>query len=293
MTVFASEGSVSKAVLETLNGENSLDKTQVHELLGRQSNCDYPQQILDGLRVAEPLYTAVIEKVKTTGTGQTQLPAATRHYFNAENLLPGYGSQLFVNDIDDPTTVLLAGPTENIIRSHQATEPKYTGDISLGKFMYTSDVTLKVNFKASIGITSGAHRLGQGHPVPVFRYSGDVSENIVRVDVALVIVRDGVEIGQYVVSVDFFKENIENMDVYSVYASKMIDIRMPESIVNGSPAQLGFYLRVSRSPWIATYNGVSDKAAFIKQSSGNGSSVDASNYLEVIEMGPLVIEEAH
>lgn len=285
MTVFTSEGTVSTAVLERLNGENHLEKTQLHELLSRQSNCNYPQQILAGLESSEsPLYMKILSDVKTTGMVETLLPSATRHFLNNTTSYHGYGSQNFENDVDNPTVILLQGPVENIIKSHQTRTPVRMPTTGPGYFHYLEDTVLKINFKAMIGIYNGVNRIGQGHPSPVFRYSNN-DANTVVCNIDLVMLAGTDQIVLPLVNVVFYKDQIENMDMFSVYASHLVQIKMPYNGVVDNNVRTGFYLRVHRTPYVATYNGVQDKVAFIKQGDTNASVIDNTNYLEVIEMG--------
>lgn len=289
MGTFVAKGGVSRLIVEKLDEGQTLEKTQLLDLLRRSSNCNYEAQVLAGLVAEQPLYEKIVSDVKATGFINTKLPNAKRYFINGTGTL-GHSVLNVDKDVDDPIQIVFSSRKENVVGSHQMKEPSYTVVGPLFEFTRNKDV--QINFKASLAMYDGTTKVGTTHPTPTFRFSNP-EDNSVTFTVELVLVKangdtDSVEL----MTGTFFKENIEANDIFSLYGTakaSFVDEAHVPVIGSGDPAYRGFYFNVWRSPYVATYGSPTKKdlMGFIMEGSVSAPSTDTSNYIEVIELSSI------
>lgn len=289
MTTFAGKGSVSRLVLEKLNEGQTLEKTQLRDLLGRNSNCNFEAQVLAGLQPGEELYETILTDLKVTGLINTKLPWGGRRFLNGATTI-GHSTTNVANDVDDPTVLKFLGPTTLCQGEFQMKEPSFT--YADGVFTATRDKDVILNFQASIAIYDGTSKVGSTHPAPTFRFT-EADDNSVTVNVDLVLVDElGGEHSQPLMTSTFWKDNIQASDTFTMRGSTRVSFTKPvQGETYTDVIYTKFFLVAYRSPYVATWgtgpNATRDKMGFIMEGSVSAPSVDTSNYLEIIEISSV------
>lgn len=261
------KGQVSQDLLATLAG-NSVYKTQLYELLGRDSNCNYKLQLITGLGDGQPLNAKIRSDIRNNANDNTALPAASRLPFNAAGALPNASTTSYPAS----ALVVLGGPAGSAVTAHSTMPRRFTTAANVLTFTAAKAVVFRA--RATVGLGNGTAPIGSGHPVPVF-VSPTESAHDVTVHLELEVAPDGTT---WEVVASSPPAVLHHADIVA-FATKTLTLNVRQTVAVGTKARL----KVVRSAKVCTFGGADDKIVMAKQGA-NGAAKDSSNYLDVVEI---------
>ncbi len=294
---FVEKYTVGEDLVKSLNKKDATSQI-LYDLIGRKSNCDYTQQIVDGLLENEELVGKLTELMKPTIEKDIKLPAAWRVYLNSD-ALGKHSTEIIV--AFEQEQILARSSMRDLVTSKINTESNdYTrvSDtvINNTSISYEIDRVL-TTYDFTVSVFDGVNKPGPTHPAPV--WSEPPSDlftdkaNMVQIDLELVIFsasgsRD--EIGTNILSRSYISRLL--MHPQDIIEQKMM--RMTGSLLNdpGIDGKSKYTRLVVTARFIGSsfsYNGVPPKIGFFKQNEASEIDdevePDTSNFIDVITLG--------
>ena len=167
---FVEKNTVCEDLVKTLEKRDST-AVVLYDLIGRSSNCDYTNQLVDGLVEGEPLYNYLEnwDGGSSPPPTLTKLPDATRIYINTD-AMPKNTTQLTVG-MDTQRTIPFAFKRDLItsrITLRYRSAP-YRNDVVINQSSIhfgLDDVFL--SFEFGVTVYDGTHPPGPSHPAPTW-----------------------------------------------------------------------------------------------------------------------------
>ena len=171
---FVEKSTVCEDLVKTLSKKDAT-AVVLYDLIGRKSDCNYTEQLIDGLVDGQPLYNYLENWDGSPGGGSsppptlTKLPDATRIYVNTDAMLKNT-TQLTVG-MDTQRTIPFAFK-RNLITSKQTVHERpdtYKNDVVINQssFHFGLDTVL-LSFEFAVTVYDGTHPPGSSHPAPTW-----------------------------------------------------------------------------------------------------------------------------
>ena len=186
---FVEKATVCEDLVKTLDKRDST-AVVLYDLIGRSSNCDYTNQLVDDLAEGEKLYNYLIGWDGSPPT-ETDLPDAWRIYVNTD-VMAKNTTQLTVG-MDTQRTIPFAFRRDLITSRgtvHTRTD-SYKNDVVINQssIHFGMDAVL-LSFEFGVTVYDGTHPPGAGHPAPTWTTPqtnlDNKTANCLQIDVELV-----------------------------------------------------------------------------------------------------------
>lgn len=297
---FVEKNTVCEDLTKTLDKKDAT-AVVLYDLIGRKSDCNYTEQLIDGLVEGQPLYNYLENWDGSPGGGSsppptlTKLPDATRIYINTDEMAKNT-TQLTVG-MDTQRTIPFA-LKRNLITSKQTVRERtdtYKNDVVINQssFHFGLDAVL-LSFEFAVTVYDGTHPPGTSHPVPTWTAPqtnlDNKTANCLRIDIELVkYTAAGVsdDNGGAITSRSFISRVL--MHPQDIIDQKIM--KLAGSIFQGGSAQAFNDRLVVTATMVGSafnYAGQAPKIGFFKQApaSAINDSVepDSSNFIDVISI---------
>lgn len=280
---FVEKYTVGEDLVKSLNKKDATAAV-LYDLIGRDSNCDYAQQIIDGVKPNEPLNVYI--KANYGANVTTSLPQATRVYLNTD-ITAKNAAEVMVGL--NTTRVLPFTYKRNLITSRKTLEDT-SGVINASSFYIGGDHTMGYDF--TFTVFDGTHAPGGTHPAPTFtnpRLNLDNKDaNMLQID--LVFARFQVSIpsqntGTIAEQVLLQRVLMHPQDIIDQKMMRMSGLHRLRTNNFGSSFQLEVVAKMIGSDF--NYAGTAPMIGFFKQNNASlvndGVPTDTSNFIDFIE----------
>lgn len=295
MTLFVKSDQVITDLMATLNGQSTVSQ-QLKEALGRNSNCDYEQQIVSSLDSGVGNLPDTVRSLRLPDS-ETSLPSAKRYFLNDRSANAGTAKHSF--SFGTETTLgttnrltLSNAPTRDLITSHKAVNREYTID-SQHNLNFAEERAYLVNVRLSMIVYDGQTKPGVGHPAPSF--FGMTNQELEDIDSAI-IVGSNYDVKPVFFNADGGLIEPENLNTAGwVLANRIRDFHVIESnhsfkftAVNygfGIPyvAKAAFNLHLNYP--CCVFGSREQHIGLFKKLQAGDKYIDSSNYIDVICLG--------
>ncbi len=256
---------------------------QLREFIGRDSVCDFDQQIISslGTDTGGSLAQTIRTHIRSTEGDNTTLRAAQRLYLNPASL-PVKNSQVGITRTGAQLNYPLPIAYERDIVRHKAMMGKcFTRDNNV--LTFTRPAKLLITSKLNWGVWSGADKWDAPTVDPNWRFSAGGNNRNVTASLSLMItgiLAGGASTSKILPQTTvFYEEEVYPSQVRQVVSSTVIDVLTPADI-RGKIETLT--LSIERSPYVISYGSRTDHVGFFKNTALNVE--DNTNYIEIIEL---------
>ncbi len=256
---------------------------ELTELIGRQSVCDFDQQIISSLATDTDgsLAQTIRTHIRSTEGDDTTLRAAQRLYLNPPTL-PVKNSQVGITRTGALLTYPLPIEYERDLIRHKAMMPKcYTREGNV--LTFTRPAKIVITAKLNWGVWSGADKWDAPTVDPNWRFSAGGNNRNVTSSLSLVITGNlagGASTDKILPQTTvFYEDEVYPSQVRQLMSSTAINVMTP-----GDPRGVIETLTfgVERSPYVIMYGVRTDHVGFFKETALNVE--DTTNYIEIVEL---------
>lgn len=256
---------------------------QVRALIGRESVCDFPAQIVGGLATdgGNTLAQTIRTHIRDTEGDNTQLKAANRLYLNPATV-PLRNSEVAITRSGAQLSYPLQIAYERDLVRHKAMQGEcYTREGNI--LTFTRPATIMINAKLNWGVWSGLDRWDAVTVDPSWRFSSGGNNRNVTTSLSMILggtLFGGAQTDKILAQTTlFYEEEVYPAQVRQLVSSTILTVMTPTD-VRGKIETLK--LEIERSPYVLTYGVRTDHVGFFKNTAMN--TEDTTNYIEIVEL---------
>lgn len=255
---------------------------ELKSLIGRESVCDFDQQIISSLATdtGGSLAQTIRTHIRSTEGDNTVLRAAQRLYLNPASLA-AKNSEVGITRPGAQLSYPLPINYERDLVRHKAMMPKcYTRQGNV--LTFTRPARIVLTAKLNWGVWSGADTWDAPTVDPNWRFSSGGNNRNVTSSLSYVIsgnLAAGASTGKILPQTTvFYEEEVFPSQVRQLMSSTVINV-----LTAGDPLGLieTLSFNVERSPYVIMYGVRTDHVGFFKGTAAN--TEDSTNYIEIIE----------